>query len=283
MGSLVWDPLVRSEDRVGQVNVPFGDGLVGGEPETDQQFTRRIFRDEVPDNEDNPDRLNGLVGIGVYALESLPKPSAFACLREIVSRLHELAVEVKGGVTWETPPNLVIEMQRESAPEGYYNLGLAHGVPGIWRILAEAGLEGIESAASFELLEKSISWSLDQKLFEKGGFPAWIPIGRERLDDFRFAWCYGDAGVAISLFSTARLLGNKGWEETALSIARNIAHSPPDVAKVNEAGLCHGSSGLGHILNRFYQATGEESFQKASRYWFGRTLQYRKVGEGIGG
>ncbi len=34
------------------------------------------------------------------------------------------------GVTWHTAPELLVTWQREQAPTGYYNLGVAHGVPG---------------------------------------------------------------------------------------------------------------------------------------------------------
>ncbi len=229
------------------------------------------------------DLISGLVGIGVYALEALPKPRARACLGEIVNRLSELALEVDGGITWKTPPELLPEWQREQAPKGYYNLGLAHGIPGIWGVLAQAASEGIQESTCLSLLEKSIPWLLEQYLPDQNGFPGWIPVGKETEKSARSAWCYGDHGIAISLFSAARLLGNTDWEGEALKIARRVADAPPEKARVKDPGICHGSAGLGHIFNRFYQATEDAQFLEAARYWFGQTLEFRVPDKGIAG
>ncbi len=229
------------------------------------------------------DLISGLVGIGVYALEALPRPTSRAILEEVVTRLSELAQEMDGGIAWATSPELLPEWQRELDPKGYYNLGLAHGIPGVWSILAQAATEGIQESTSRELLEKSISWLLDQDLPEEAGFPGWIPIGSKREEGTRYAWCYGDPGIAIALFSAARLLGNDVWEAASLKISRRIAEASPERAGVKDAGICHGSAGLGHIFNRFYQATNDEQFLGAARHWFARTLEFRQPGSGVGG
>jgi hypothetical protein len=52
---------------------------------------------------------------------------------------------------------------------------------------------------------------------------------------------------------------------------------------VDDAGLCHGAAGLGHVLNRFYQATGDPEILAAARAWFGRALDFWEPGRGIGG
>lgn len=87
------------------------------------------------------DLIIGLVGLGVYALERLPRPAAVKCLELIVERLAETAERNAQGSTWLSPPYLLPEWQRELCPQGYYNLGLAHGVPGVIA-LAGTGLRG---------------------------------------------------------------------------------------------------------------------------------------------
>ena len=47
--------------------------------------------------------------------------------------------------------------------------------------------------------------------------------------------------------------------------------------------FCHGSAGLAHIFNRFYQVTHDELFAGASRYWIDQSVQYRKPGSGVAG
>src|SRR5262249_17462663 len=58
---------------------------------------------------------------------------------------------------------------------------------------------------------------------------------------------------------------------------------PPEDAGVKDATLCHGAAGLGHIFNRLYQATSDETLGGAARFWFERTLALRRPGRGVGG
>jgi hypothetical protein len=97
------------------------------------------------------------------------------------------------------------------------------------------------------------------------------------------AWCYGDAGVASALMVAARCVKEAEWEREALVIARRGAVRNAETAGVKDGALCHGSAGLAHIFNRLFQATGEEQFLKAARYWVAQTLALRRSGEGIGG
>ena len=68
-----------------------------------------------------------------------------------------------------------------------------------------------------------------------------------------------------------------------MRIARAVATRAANEAGVVDAGLCHGAAGLGHVLNRLYQATRDEEVGDAARFWFERTLDMRKRGGGIGG
>lgn len=89
------------------------------------------------------DLINGLVGMGVYGMERCPRASAIACLERIVERLDETAESSADDVTWSTRPHLLPERQREQCPDGYYNLGLAHGVPGVIAFLGELCAAGV--------------------------------------------------------------------------------------------------------------------------------------------
>lgn len=99
----------------------------------------------------------------------------------------------------------------------------------------------------------------------------------------RLAWCYGDPGIAATLLVAARAAGVPAWEDKALEIARAAARRPLEQAFVRDAGLCHGAAGLAHLFNRFWQASSEEVFRDAARFWIERTLELRVPGEGIAG
>src|SRR5262249_41099381 len=92
---------------------------------------------------DDYDLVSGLVGYGVYALERLPSPGAVACLEAIVTHQEATSEEQSGGLTWWTRPELLPPHQHQMAPQGYYNLGLAHGVPGVIALLGRICAAGI--------------------------------------------------------------------------------------------------------------------------------------------
>src|SRR3954452_6230771 len=82
-----------------------------------------------------------------------PDPSAFRILEAVVDRLAERAERTPGGCTWFTPPELLPQWQRELCPKGYYNLGLAHGVPGVIAVLGGAVATGVRPDIVPQLLE----------------------------------------------------------------------------------------------------------------------------------
>lgn len=230
------------------------------------------------------DLVSGLVGFGVYALERLPAPAAKVCLEGVVDRLAETAERVAGGVSWHTASQLLPPHQRKLCPRGYYNLGLAHGVPGVIAVLGASCAAGVRRRKARRLLDGAVVWLLRQRRKDRRGsrFPAWA-VPRTRSESCRSAWCYGDPGVAAALFCAARSTGSGAWAREAVEIARRSAARPPDEAGVVDAGLCHGAAGLAHVFNRMYQATGDATLRSAARYWFERTLAMRRPGQGVGG
>lgn len=230
------------------------------------------------------DLISGLVGFGVYALERVPRPTAVQCLETIVDRLEEMAVPQAPGVTWHSPVELIAPHLRESMPQGYYNLGVAHGAPGVIALLAEACRAGVRVETARPLLDGAVRWLLAQRRPDDGGscFATWISPGVE-ASPARLAWCYGDAGIAASLLVAARAVGEEGWERAALDIAARSTRIPREASGVIDPGLCHGAVGLGHLYNRIYQATGEELFAGTARFWFSEGLDMRRPGSGVAG
>jgi hypothetical protein len=233
---------------------------------------------------DDYDLVSGLVGIGVYARERLPRRSARTLLALVIERLGEAAVRTRAGTTWLTRPGLLPPDQRETAPHGHYNFGVAHGVPGVIALLGGARASGVVPAKTQRLLDGSVRWLLENRLPGDAGstFPFWAGRGVERRPA-RSAWCYGDPGIAAALLAAARGAGSPSWKRAALTIARRAAARPAADAGIHDPGLCHGAAGLGHLFNRMYQATGESQLAEAARFWFARTLEMRRPGHGVAG
>ena len=229
------------------------------------------------------DLIKGLVGLGVYALERLPRAAAVRCLEGVVARLAELAEPHPSGLAWKTRPEWMLPERRKRWPQGWYDLGVAHGMPGIVAVLAGAVRADVAAAEARRLLDGVWRYLLAQRLPEPGAsFPASIFPGTEAKPG-RAAWCYGTPGATLTLFSAARVLGDTAREAEVLALAREAAKRPVAASGVVDAGLCHGSAGLTHIFNRFFQATGESVFADAARTWLEHTLALKTPGQGIGG
>lgn len=230
------------------------------------------------------DLMSGLVGIGVYALERLTRSAATLCLEQVVERLGELAEYRRDGITWLSRPELLPPRVRRHYPSGYYNLGVAHGIPGIISLLGSCVAARVAADEAAELLEGAVQWLLSNRL--PGGsiasFPALITpdAGHEAA---RVAWCYGDPGIACSLLVAARGAKRDDWERMAIDVGlRAVGHSE-HTQEIADAGLCHGSAGVAHLFNRLYQATDVDEFRTAALHWLEHTLRLRRDGHGIAG
>lgn len=230
------------------------------------------------------DLVYGLVGFGVYSLARLARASAVGCLQEVVSNLEELAEHDSAGVTWRSAPESLLPHQRTQNPAGYFNLGVAHGVPGVIAMLGRTWAADVAREKIEPLLDGAIRWMLSQKLPEgsDGSFPYWVGPGTSPAPA-RLAWCYGDAGIATALLLAARSLHRSDWEREALAIGRQATKRPLETSAVVDAGLCHGAAGLGHLFNRLYHATRDEEFAEAARSWFARALAMRRSDQGLAG
>lgn len=242
---------------------------------------------------DDYDLISGLVGFGVWAVERAPRSLGEEAAESIVRRLGELAERGEGGeggVTWRTSPERMMASEAATYPQGNYNLGVAHGVPGVIGILGEmvaAGLPaggGTGQGTARELLAGAVEWLLRQRL--PAGAPSCfsysVAPGVEPVPA-RHAWCYGDPGVSLALLGAARAAGEPEWERQAVAVARAAAARDPDAGGVVDGGLCHGAAGLAHLYNRLFQATGDPAFRAAALAWIERLMAQRRPGQGIAG
>ncbi|HYO58450.1 lanthionine synthetase C family protein [Archangium sp.] len=230
------------------------------------------------------DLIIGLVGLGVYALERLPRAVAARCLEEIVARLEERSTRAEPGLSWWTPPGHLPPHQRAVYHDGYFNLGAAHGVPAVVALLALISRAGVAERKARELSREGARWLLANVLPDSPGasFPSCVAPGVP-VRASRSAWCYGDPGVVLCLLVAARALSDRELEQTALELARAAARRPAEHSGVMDAGICHGAAGLGHLYNRLYQYSREPLFKEAATSWFARTLEMRRPGEGVAG
>jgi hypothetical protein len=231
------------------------------------------------------DLITGLVGIAVPVLQRIAdrkaSPSSEPVARGILDQLERLARPMDTGLSWHTPAALLPEWQRVQAPDGYTNLGLAHGIPGVVAILARYIAAGVDAARARVLLDGAVAYLRSVAGPRPGTrYPAWLPTRGDWT--CRVAWCYGDLGVAVALMSAATATGRDDWRRDALELARGMAARPIDAAQVVDAGLCHGAAGVAHLFNRLAQASGNGELASAADTWFAHALAMRRP-DGVAG
>jgi lantibiotic modifying enzyme len=220
------------------------------------------------------DLVSGLVGIGVYCLERLPSPAGLRCAELVAKQLAQRAERDGRAARWHTAPGLLPEYQRLVSPDGYYNVGMAHGVPGAIAWLARAHSVGISETGGQSLLDEAIAWLLSQRRDRRAGttFPAWVGVGADSGTSV-LGWCYGDPGVAASLVIAGECLGQESWIRAGVSIAGDAAASRTDLPV--DPGFCHGVAGLAHVYNRLSQISGSETLRKSAAQMCEKLLDMR--------
>ncbi len=203
------------------------------------------------------DTMQGLSGIGRYLLEHISSPSCARIVKKIIHSLIQITEpiliekrQVPGWYLCSSDP-----MQGRSAAlfnKGSFNLGLAHGIPGVLAFLSIAKLRNVELPRQNEAIERIVSWIRGKKLM-RDNYPCWPSAisfeqeleecapKRERAQD---AWCYGTPGVARSLMLAGKALDDPELRKFAASAFIGVMNRAPEAWYLPEAMLCHGLSGL---------------------------------------
>ncbi len=230
------------------------------------------------------DLISGLVGIGVYLLERPSRATVPRLLDLLVDRLEETSVRTGPGIAWPEDPDNRPGRRRGSPGRRQYDLGVAHGTPGVIGLLAGLAIHKVAPHRVRRMLDGAVRWLLAQRLPEsmEAWFPTRVGDGLEPVPS-RSAWCYGDPGIAVMLLHAALASKEPIWEDIAIQVAMKAVRRSPERCGVVDAGLCHGSSGLGHVFHRLYRMTGEKALARAALFWLKRTLDLRTPGRGIAG
>jgi len=230
----------------------------------------------------NYEFLHGALGTGVYflnRLETLREDSTGYLIR-LVDGLDNISHKEKNSrIKWTS----TFGYEREKTG---FDLGVAHGIPGIIGFLTLAFSHGIHQEKISLLLNGAVSFLLDQSLdtaIYESHFPS--RVGENVIHTAsRLGWCYGDPGIGIILWLASQKTGNTDWEKRSIDILEHSARRL-DLGSnsVHDACLCHGTAGIAHIFNRMYHYTGIPVFKEQSIYWFDQTLKQARFEDGCAG
>ncbi|MBD0689591.1 lanthionine synthetase C family protein [Streptomyces sp. CBMA123] len=161
----------------------------------------------------------------------------------------------------------------ERAPHGMYNLGFAHGLPGILGALCAAAAAGFGSTRVIGKVAALAEWLVDNRVQDqdRDARASWAvclpaeesslrPVHDPAQEPARAAWCYGAPGIGIGLLGAAAVLDDPGLRETATGALCRVLDTDPKHRNVFSPTLCHGHAGMAAVYRRAHRQTGVEEF-----------------------
>lgn len=222
------------------------------------------------------DYLHGAIGIALYFLERFYDSEHYqGYVREFVKQLISKSVCLsEGRIAWKISP------PKDNGSPDEFNLGLSHGIPSIIVFLTKCIKKGVLEDRISDCLNSTVKFLLDSKL-EQSSISKFSHSSSDTRPS-RLAWCYGDLGIASSVWQAGLAMNNEEWKNEAIQIMLfNAARKNIEINGVKDAGFCHGTSGVAHIFNRFYKETGNVVFNESRNYWLDQTLQMAKFPDGL--
>ncbi|MFC9440396.1 lanthionine synthetase C family protein [Nocardia sp. NPDC057030] len=221
------------------------------------------------------DVISGGAGVGAYLLCRNGDERTDAALRSILTGLVAICDERAGLPNWHTPAAAMVQDTplARSFPDGVFNCGLAHGIPGPLALLALAERVDISVSGQPDAIERVASWLIAHRADDEWG-PNWPtavslpdPAGAAppSYGPTHNAWCYGSPGVARSLWLAGTALRDNSLRTLAVDTMTAVYARPPHARRSDHSpGLCHGVAGLLQITLRFAQDTGDAAFVRAA-------------------
>ncbi|WP_164852244.1 lanthionine synthetase LanC family protein [Rheinheimera riviphila] len=199
--------------------------------------------------------LQGLSGISAYFAKRSLRTDQSKFYELYLAKITIKSVGVAAGSCWEQPEESVF--RNRPATESEYNLGFAHGIPGIIACIAPALRYPSCHAHAQKLLGHAYRWLQFQAR------PTACRYGYLAGDTAltRPGWCYGDLTIAVSGLQIARLMSDTALAKSFLDLAFETITNAEAYAKTDDLTLCHGHASLYVLYLKMYQLTDEYIFR----------------------
>ena len=230
----------------------------------------------------NFDFLHGASGMAHF-LAHLSNKSKGKYLNQFVAILDKECIKENDTCRWRSSVYLGQPEETEVV-----NFSISHGLAAIIIVLAEVYKSNPETGMAKHLAYQTINYVLSKKNRKNGEFisvyPGYVLENGEHSRNSRLAWCNGDLGIAVSLYNAGKTFNDSYLINEAMIILNHAAgRRSLEVNSVFDAGICHGSSGIIQVFNRFYQQTGSNVFKQAALYWLDETLKFGDDEKGLAG
>ncbi len=232
----------------------------------------------------NFDYLHGALGLAGYFLEF--KPNNY---RQYLEHFNELLInlaQTEGAADELFYFSYVLD-KKNTGHKKVKNFSLSHGMASILYYLQNCLRDPYLQSKNTEVcLRKLINFYLRRQnnpLEYNCYYPSWIEEG-DYAKTSRLAWCYGDLGIALSFYLCAEVLKDNELKNHSLAIFdHTLQRRDLKAESVNDAALCHGSSGIAKMYNSIHELSKEPRYKEGADYWLQATLDFSIHEDGIAG
>ncbi|MED0677335.1 lanthionine synthetase C family protein [Aneurinibacillus thermoaerophilus] len=222
-------------------------------------------------NMDDYDAISGVAGIASYCMlfpQEMEK-SISLILKYIVDLCQDKQIEDIKAPGWYIPPeNYFSERDKRNWPDGFFNIGLSHGIPALLIVLCNAKKLNIYVDGQDECIKKIADFLIKFRIKEENEAYWGTHVSLEEYKkgsilnkNTRDAWCYGTPGVAYSLLIAGKTLNNQSYIDCAVS---GMEIASKRLYDIYSPSFCHGLSGVAYICNRFYEETNLSYFRETA-------------------
>lgn len=233
----------------------------------------------------NNDFLHGAIGTSIYLLKRVHIPKVKQSVESVIDTLYD-----QKKVYLDDQHYYWTHKAGTLANGETCNLGISHGMSSICIFLSKAIKSNIGTLKAGELLEKTTRFFLSQEIKEANWpsrFPSYSFVSDPNFAwtrKSRMGWCFGDLGIALSLWHYSQLIKSEELERKAIEIFLSASERKEPLPNwVIDCGICHGTSGIALIFQRMYQYTKLEPFKISANYWMELTIAMAKKGNGYCG
>ncbi|MCY8209680.1 lanthionine synthetase C family protein [Bacillus subtilis] len=207
------------------------------------------------------DVIGGLAGIGRYLLYYQNNKDMNELLKDVLRYLIKLTekkevngVKVPG---WYIPSeNQFLPIEKVKFPNGNFNVGFAHGISGCLALLSIAKLKGYVLKDQDKAISTLANWLSFWSQTDEFGplWPrriSWEEYFSNKADSKATvyeAWCYGEAGIARSLWLAGRSLKNLKWMNLASNTFNGMYKRNIRNYTLISPTYCHGIAGTLHSV-----------------------------------
>ncbi|RJE73449.1 lantibiotic biosynthesis protein [Pseudoalteromonas sp. MSK9-3] len=222
----------------------------------------------------------GLAGYTPYASRRAKFSDQEKLYEVIVDGFERNATELDNEqITWSQPLDSVYRFDKgddrdnpKESTGAEYNLGLAHGVPGILAALLHAvNIPSLRERVT-KLLLGGCDWLLEQQNKSIEPHSACFGCSADGAPESRLGWCYGDLTIALTLARVGKAIDRPSYVDKALEIAVHTTTRDDKSGHIIDAGLCHGSVGLVTIYQMLNNIMPHPALEKATHTWLDYSL-----------